>query len=538
MKNLISKIIKSGGLVFPIAAISLFGVIYGIPPSRIPTKEGLIAILFGSLIFTLIVVSQVTNTTQKLNESDGREVAKYPPVNPKCLYAKPQGFCFGKQGRMYVCKDVSEPGSILVQGASGSGKSSTIIESFLVDPENQKKCNYLVNDLKHELVDNCVKLEQIYDPNNPSGTVIIMDPVDRVNGFGYDPFYALSEKSTEYEVHDVMEVVANSIIPTLKGDSAVWSQAAQQYARGAFTYFYRHENITNLPEIVKAMKAQPIKEIVSRIIENCSPDSPAYIDCISFLGCAEETITSVDMNLSQCLVQFYTNPDLAWCLGYNPKKCNPTDLLSKSIYLCLPEDKLQEWGKLVILVYNQHIKMMMGLSEKSKDPDRKWLAMILDETVALLAGAHTSMPLLSQCLRIGARGKGCTMVICVQSIAGLYQSMGRETAQDFVSNTTFRYVLDSTESESSKEIIGWCGKYKQRKVSTSGVGMTRKDSISYSEDNIVTEQDLMSLPKNEEAILISPLTGYVRLKKCFVFKDKYFKPLLEAVANSKKNKEK
>ena len=508
MKRIVKMLIDSGIVLVPIIFICILVFCHQQIPHLEYNMKTYLMMAGGSLVVWLLLISSKGSDTRKQNDStlSGKSSALRPPVPTDMLYKTPVGFCFGKYRGRYVCKKVEEPGSILITGGSGSGKSSTLIQSFLL---TMKDCTALVLDLKHELADKCLKPQDILSPDNPDGTAILLDPLDRENGYGYDPFFMLTEDSTDEEIHAVMEIIAQCIIPIPKGDSAVWNQAAQQFLRGAMTYFYE-EGVDTLPGIIREIKSSPIKDIVGKIVSSALPGSCSYTDIVGFQDMADETIMSVGMNLDLKIVQFITNPDLEWCLGENPNKCSPMDMLEKSIYLCLPEDKLQQWGQLVFLVVNQFLYWMMSLPEHESEPDRKRFAMILDETVALLAGVGAPMPLLSQCLRIGARGKGCTMVVCVQSIAGLYEVQGKDQTRDMVSNMSYKYILDSSDSETSKEIIGWAGRYLKRKVSSSGSGTGQKNSISFEEDSILREQDLMSLPQTGDAILISNRAGYLR----------------------------
>ncbi len=528
------KLIESGIILAPISFVAITLAYREMVPDAVWEAKTWLTIAGASCIPWVLSWINKTSTPEYQNrEYDGRAKALHPKVPADMLYKTPTGFVFGKQGKMYVCKRVDEPGSILVQGGSGTAKSSTIIQEFLIDPNNKKNCCSCNLDLKGELLARCVLPEEIYGPDNPLGTVIVLDPMDRKKGYGWDPFYGLTDSSTDAEIHERMEIIAMCLIPIPKGDNAVWSQAAQQLLRGAMTFFYEEEGLRTIPDIIRAIKSDNIKQIIEKILSTAMPGSTAYTDVINFQDMADETLTSVDMNLSLKIVQFITNPDLEWCLGTNPRKASPEDMLQRSIYLCLPEDKLQQWGQLVFLVFNQFLSWMMGLPEHEADPDRKRFAMILDETVALLAGVGAPMPLLSQCLRIGARGKGCTILVCCQSIAGLYETMGKDQTRDMVSNMSYKYILDSSDSETSKEIIGWCGKYMKRKLSASGGGLSQKNTISYEQDDIVREQDLMSLPQTGEAIMVSNRAGYLRLKKCFVFKDPYYKGLLDKVKQAK-----
>ena len=534
-RSLFSRLMGTGIWLIPIVVIGLLIVWKGgIPPDKpVTSEEWLIMFSAGGLASLIFWADNMSNLKRMNEEDDGHEAARWPKPPPDMLYKKPVGFCFGKYGNMYCCKRVDEPGSVLCTGSSGSGKSSSLIQGFLLNPENKKNCKSLVLDLKHELADKCVAPEDVFSPRNLDGTVILLDPLDRRNGYGFDPFFLLTEDSTPSEIHDTCQVIAQSIVPSNKGDNKIWSDSARQYITGALSYFYTEERLRTLPEIISRIKQENIKAVVNKILSTAAPGSGAYTDIINFQDMADETITSVDLEASTRLVAFATSQDIAWCLGANPRKCSPKDLLEKDIYLCIPEDRLVEWGQLVFLVFNLTLKWMMGLPEKSMDPDRPYLTMILDETVALLAGLEAKMPLLSQCLRIGARSKGCTMLVCVQSITGLYSVMGKDETDDMISNLTWKFCLDSTESRASKEIIGWCGKYNRRKVGRTGDGTKRSDNYSYTEEDIVNEKDLLTLPQMGDVILISSRAGYLRLKKTFVFKDKFFKKLLDNVAEKK-----
>lgn len=73
------------------------------------------------------------------------------------------------------------------------------------------------------------------------------------------------------------------------------------------TYFYREEGLRTLPDIIREIKSDNIKAITEKIVTTAIPGSTAYTDIISFHGMADETITSVDMNLSMKIVQFITS---------------------------------------------------------------------------------------------------------------------------------------------------------------------------------------------------------------------------------------
>ncbi len=267
----------------------------------------------------LIFWASQSSNLRRINEQDGKERFKFQAPSKDLLYSEPVGFCFGTYNGKYVCKRVDEPGSILVQGSSGSGKSASIIQGFLLNPKNKEQCNSLVLDLKHELTDKCVAPDEVFGVRNTKGKVILLDLMDRKNGYGFDPFFMLDENSSDSEVHDTMEVIAQSLIPQRQYGDEIWPKSARQLLRGLLTFFYEYEELRTLPAIVRRIKQDNIQALVEKVISTASPESTCYMDISSYKDMASETITSINMTLSEKIVQFATNQDLVWALGDCPR---------------------------------------------------------------------------------------------------------------------------------------------------------------------------------------------------------------------------
>lgn len=289
-----------------------------------------------------------------------------------------------------------------------------------------------------------------------------------------------------------------------------------------------------LTEIIKAILGAPIKDTVDEIVATASPDSDEYRNIIDFYGMADETLMSVYSNLAQKINVFASDRALAYCLGSNPKKFSPKNLLDQNVMLCIPEHKLEQYGQIVFLILNQFFLWGMQLPEHAQDPDRKPIGVIIDETVALLQGVGAKLTMLPQALRV-VRSKGIMIVTCVQSISGSQCVMSEQECSDLLSNMPYKLFLDATTPETQKMICDWCGTYKKKSESWSGAGKDRKKTISYSEEAIVKPEDLMTLAGSGEAILITSISGYNRIKKAPVYRDKYFKDLLDEV--KRKNEE-
>lgn len=74
----------------------------------------------------------------------------------------------------------------------------------------------------------------------------------------------------------------------------------------------------------------------------------------------------------------------------------------------------------------------------------------------------------------------------------------------------------------------YSGNYQNKKETLNG-GKNRSKSYTYEEKPIVEQGDLINLIKKEEVILIISGIGYLRLKKCYYFKDRKISSLADQV---------
>lgn len=225
--------------------------------------------------------------------------------------------------------------------------------------------------------------------------------------------------------------------------------------------------------------------------------------------------------------------DLAYALGANPRKVRPQDLLETSAFLVVNEGNLALWNQFIILVINEVLLWAMsGLKESAEEPDRPWMGIIIDETVALLSGLEGKISNLIQGARF-LRSKRFRLTIVCQSIAGLKTVYSPEEVDDLLSNFAYKIILN-TEVASDAEI--WAKlipQYEAKKYSYSGSGINRKTTTSTEKRQLVDLSDLSNLPQKKELILLSPTTGYCRLKKASVYTDPILNKKLHKVQEEK-----
>ena len=71
---------------------------------------------------------------------------------------------------------------------------------------------------------------------------------------------------------------------------------------------------------------------------------------------------------------------------------------------------------------------------------------------------------------------------------------------------------------------------RQAKAALNG-GKNRHKSYSYEDKDIVETNDLITLTKKKEVILIISGIGYLRVEKCYYFLDETIKKLAEKVSS-------
>lgn len=534
--------IKYSGLwVFPCIVLLGFYGCRNLLKVQTPSVDGWIILLLVGACSSLYIYSQnrikVMNgkkkeaiglfdafdtTPDKYSTSSGKNTALYPEVSSKLLCDKPEGiWILGKFHGEYVVvpKEGGTNQNILICGGSGSGKSTAgIIPSILMNKRKKDGAHLLVVDIKKELYEITGEKNDIY-----------FAPMDRDNSYVYDPFFSIREGASEGEIYDCMKTISISLIPKTKSSqNEYWSMTSRSMLLGCLLYFYKHENMTNsLSAIIKKILGAPIEETIKKIITTASPTSDEYQSVIEFNNMTPETLLSVFSNLSERISPFATDRNLSFAVGASTKKFTAKDLLNQSIYLCIPAHKLTAYAPLIILILNQTMLWIMELSEGRDDPDRRRIGIIIDEASALFDSAG-SPDFLSSFLRL-CRSKKSFCLLCAQSIAGLEMGLdSKSQLNDILSNLSYKLFLDASEKDSLDAITEWASVYTKKEQSYTSDG---KRTTTYRDADVITTKDLLTFSSKGEAILISTLSGYSRIKKTPYYSDKHFMKYMEEIYN-------
>lgn len=468
------------------------------------------AILFLALTFGTSVTSDKTIRQRMKKE---KERAMHPQVDKSLLRKIPQDgdFILGKQNGKYVCWNTKKDGHFLILGGSGTGKSSCFIIPYLL---NNPDTTVMAVDIKGELV---AKGTKKGDPR-----VCVFSPCDH-NGYGFDPFYSLCYTSTEQEILLVIQQIAFSLIPLGNKNDKFWEISARNMMIGLLSYYYTHGR-HNLITCIDAILGCPIKEQVEEIINSVEPTSTAYKYINQFSGLADETLTSVFVNMSANLTSF-SDTDIRWALMDAPRKVSPKTLeQSKSIYLSIPDHKLAPWSGILAMIIN------LTLEELSKRPEGSHRIIILLDELGRIVSSGGALDSLIESITV-LRSRGVVIIVALQEIETLLITMSEPKVTTLVGNCGIKIVLDASSSKTQKTVCSdWVPKYIQRKQSKSS-GKNKSNNFSFEEKDRLSPSDLMTLPLRNEAVVITPL-GYTMIKKCPYYKDKFLKNKFEIINNN------
>lgn len=518
MKKIIKTILIDSGLwIVPIAYGVLLFLMKNYAPYMLEER-----MYYGVALIASFIPMMYLNTANmgrpNVDEAMlGKKTAMYPKVNEMMLSEKPQGIVLGKdiKTRKYVGKRIEDDGHIFIIGGSGSGKSSCyVIPSLLMN----KEASIFAIDIKGELSCKSTK----YGSEN----VKIFNPTDR-SQYGYDPFYALNEDSSEQEIYETMQVIAYSLIPMPANvKDPFWKTSSRNLLIGLLMYYYK-QGTHNFVDLTDKILGCPVSKSVEEALEVAKKTSAEYRYLVQFKDMAEETLGGIVAEMNNHLVIFANDQDIRYAFKENCCKCSPLDLEEGySLFAVISENKLTSYYDVLQLVINQTLGQL-----EMRPEDSKPVIFVIDE-MARIVSAGKIDKLLDAIKTL--RSRKVSLFLISQSTEGLMSAYTEAEVADLMSNCSYIVVLSASSRKTQQAVCSWCGKYKVRKTSWSSKGTERNTTVSYEEKDIVEPSDLMTLKNTGEAILISPY-GYNRVKKVPYYEDKYLKPLAYEVISYNNN---
>ena len=455
--------------------------------------------------------------------STNKSKAKYPEI-PADLLRKPSAssnsIIIGEQGGKLVCIGL-KPGvanHMLVEGLTGSAKTSGILLPTLqsidsTDASGKVLLTHVSVDIKLELWEKAAD-QTIVTGKNQEPANILLNPKDRTS-WGYDVFYDIRQAQEPQQVYDAIATVVETLIPVRKSDrNSYFYERARDLMKG-FLLAYWDYGVTGFIGMVNEISSSPLREQIKSLKENI-PGSRGCRILTMFDGMPEETFGCVSDNMFNAISFFANNHDVQYLLSGNPQKANPSMLEDHNLYLGVPEHMIEQYSPLLNLMITQCMEYILKRPENSHP-----ILVCVDELGAIIAKAGPIKALNT--FLMTARSRGGVFLGIMQQCDVLNEAYGKDMAQGILGNMNYRVILSASSEQTCKDIIRLAGKYEENQRSHGTTGKGKSANYSRQEKDILTSNDLLTLPKQGEVVVISSADGYFRPRKTAYYRQPYLK---------------
>ena len=332
-------------------------------------------------------------------------------------------------------------GHIVIIGGSGSGKSSGIAAPTM----ESYKGPMVVTDIKGEL-------SKIYSRLYAKGTAtrpfIIFDPTDP-EGPCYDPFVFLrndDRRNLEANLEDIVKV----ILPDIPGSiDKYWRESAQSLLYSALRYYYclGLSFIEAVIEISSTSTSELIKTLESK------GDSDVLNGLRDFSCLKSEQQGSIGREMRNALRALANDDYIRHAFSARENRFTWGDLEEKVIFLSIPTDKIDAWGKMITLMYKQLFRYLERRPEKYSQEGRncEQILLLMDEfpRFGRIEGMASAMATL--------RSKGVSICLMIQSLAQLDKLYGEKERQIILDNCSYKVILGANDPETQKALSDLAG---------------------------------------------------------------------------------
>ena len=447
-------------------------------------------------------------------ESPQKRIATYPKVPPELLSKEPEGIILGKYKNRYVRVPLKDIYHYCVLGGSGSGKTSTVLLDTLLAnfATGENAFQTFCIDIKGELSQ---KSCYAYDEN-----VLIVNPSDRTT-VGWDVYYRLHDNPSDDLIIEAIEEISQALIISTNPKDNFFVENARAMFTGLLIYYFQ-QGESFIDSVNKILESE-IKSLIAEIIKNSEPSDLHYKYLAKFAGKDAESVEDCMVEMTTSLSVF-SKSDIRFCFRDNYQKASPYSFREdKSVFLAIPEHMLEAYKAIMRLCTVQTLKEMERRPEaRGQRVKNKPMIVVIDEFTRLgrMEGIFNALATLAS--------KKVMVMLAFQSLAQCEVIYSKEETRVLMENCRIKVICEVSDPSSAKAVQDWCGKYRQKKETLNG-GRNRHKSYTYEDKPIVEPDDLITLVRKEEEILVVSGIGYIRPKKCYYFKDSKLNALADKV---------
>jgi type IV secretion system protein VirD4 len=345
-----------------------------------------------------------------------------------------QGIVLGKAGNRLVVKPATQDGHVLVTAGSGLGKTKSVaIPSLLRWPGSA-----LVINIKGDISSATATVRAAHQ------RVIDFNPTD-LNTARYNPLAAIKSP------RDALEL-ARTIVPTLKGDNAYFSIAAQDVLAAAI--LDGAANGLTLPEVALGVRMAPIEKLISALMKSQTPGVPQLV--ASVVGVPEKTLGGAMGELKNNLTLLATDKHLANALSgsdWTPQTLER----GATVYLTVPEQDFSTYAPIFRIIYNQVMKHLTGRGEGKQPP----ILLLLDE-FAQLGKLHDFTERIAT-----LRSRNVHCMVFIQDLSQVEELYGKNGRRTIMANCRYKLVLGVDDVETARYFSDLAGTRSAENISKS-----------------------------------------------------------------------
>lgn len=412
-----------------------------------------------------------------------------------------------KPSEGYIGKPLSRDGHVVVLGQTGSSKTSSIVNPTM---ETAGAGYNIYLDIKGELAERHMALYG----KNPKKKLLVFNPYDTAQrNCYYDPFLSLRREPDL--LPDYALQLAKALIPVPPdGHNLVWTESAISYTAGVIIDSFNAG--LNFTDTMERINSSAIAETIKSIM--VGGDSAAKCFVSKFSDLEPKTIAGIGMEITNSLSSFAASKAFRDAFSASSKKelLDWDDLNTGEpfdVILVLPEDKLNVMSPIYRAMVSQMVTSLARRKRRTYDSMELPPVLIVLDEIAQLGRISVLEHALST-----LRCRGVTIVLLIQSLAGLEAVYGEMPTRSIMENCEYKVILGSTDVESQSYLAKLVGTIPVRHEGTSmSIAMETSVSVSRSysagRENVIQPHAFHTL---KDEVLYTP-DGVFRIRKHPVF---------------------
>jgi len=387
-----------------------------------------------------------------------RNVKGYLPFGKNTLMCREAGFVGFVKGMNedivrtdYIGKPKNHEGHVVCVGGTGSGKSTGIVMPALEKWDEP----ILSIDIKGELTNRYKQLLAEGKVSRPYKVINLLATDDELVD-SYDPYYILHKADENYLVQYARELAQSIITMPHDERDKFWKMSAQHALTAVILYYYALG--ANFNETMTAILTIPLGELIEQIAGSTDPKFLiARMHLTHFLGCEDlsdsKMLAGISAELCNGVMVLASDPTVRHLFTPSENCIVWSDLETHNIFICINEDRLEQWGSVITLILTQLIRSLERRPDKFSMEGQALapVLLLLDEFPRLgkldvIANAFSTL-----------RSKKITICLMIQSLAQLDAIYGKDCRRIIIDNCDYKVILRVTDADSQKyfsELVG------------------------------------------------------------------------------------